>query len=726
MPRKRPQTIVPTDLYRVRMPGEIQFSPRARHFVTTVSRIDEESLKTYCELWIGEAGGAGGPDSEIRPFTFGKHSDRHPRWSPDGTRIAFLSDRSGKTEIWIIQVDGGEARPLTELKGSISSFDWHPNGRRLVAAFRPADPEAKALEEAKKQGKPGADAMKVRSIDRLVYKMDGAGFLPRPRTHLWTIDARTGKAKPLLEEDRFDEGDPRYSPDGRWIYFVSRRGADPDLDMLRDDIWRIPARGGDVEKVKTFAGPSTRPSLSPDGRWMAFLGRPNGEGPWNQHHEKLYLTPAAGGRPQELTERLDRACENSTIGDVFDDAASNKPMWSPDSRWIYFTVVNEGNAEVWRTSVQGGQAGSGSARGARVPAAPPRPEPVIQDPGVVLDFAIDFEAGWIHYVWADPTNPGEVRSRPLPDPASSRGPRGNGPGAHSRGSGFVPEESAVRRPPSGVRVRSRLNVDWLADRQVSLPQELWYEGKGGHALQGWVLYPPKYDRRRKYPGLLYIHGGPATQYGRAFFHEFQFLAGKGYIVFYTNPRGGTGYSESHLNAIVERWGTRDYDDLMRFTDVVLRKHRAIDRRRVGVAGGSYGGFMTNWIIGHTQRFKCAITQRCLSNLLSFVGASDFGFMWPREFGAGSPWENAAHYLKMSPLTYLSNMKTPTLIEHQEEDHRCPIDQAEQLWSALRSKGVPCSFVRYPQEPHGMSRSGRPDRRIDRLERIEAWLGQWLG
>ena len=202
------------------------------------------------------------------------------------------------------------------------------------------------------------------------------------------------------------------------------------------------------------------------------------------------------------------------------------------------------------------------------------------------------------------------------------------------------------------------------------------------------------------------------------------LAARGYVVFYCNPRGGTGYAEKHLNAIVGRWGTHDYDDVMTFTDVALRKARHLDRRRLAVGGGSYGGYMTNWIIGHTDRFACAVTSRSISNLLSFVGSSDFGYAWPQEFNCGQAWEDVAYYLKYSPLTYLKHMKTPTLIEHQEEDHRCPMEQAEQLWTALKWKGVPCEFLRYPNEPHGMSRGGRPDRRIHRMEKIVAWLDRW--
>jgi dipeptidyl aminopeptidase/acylaminoacyl peptidase len=266
---------------------------------------------------------------------------------------------------------------------------------------------------------------------------------------------------------------------------------------------------------------------------------------------------------------------------------------------------------------------------------------------------------------------------------------------------------------------------WLQKRTVALPEEFWFRGRRRHRLQGWVLRP----RRRgtgKRPAVLYIHGGPATQYGNVFFFEFQYLIGRGYTVFYCNPRGGAGYSEKHMAAIHNAWGTVDYDDLMTFTDEVLRRYPELDRRRLGVAGGSYGGFMTNWIVGHTNRFATAITQRSVVNLMSFSGTSDFGYAWPREFGGRIAWRDPEHYLKMSPLMYADSMRTPTLIEHQEHDDRCPIEQAEQLYTALKMRKIPTEFHRYPDESHGMSRGGRPDRRIERLERTAGWLDRWLG
>ncbi|MFN8547098.1 MAG: S9 family peptidase [Candidatus Eisenbacteria bacterium] len=683
MPKKKP--VQPDDIYRLRLPGTLRLSPRGDRLVVAVGRADKDKLANLSSLWMIDLNAS---ENAARQFTQGNGSDASPRWSPDGTAIAFISNRSGKGELWIIPADGGEARQLTKMQGYISDFAWHPKGKRLVVAFTPQDPESKEREERRKKGAPGTEAPVVRAIDRLCFKLDGVGFLPKSRTHLWNVDAETGKARPLTEGDTHDEAEPTFSPDGRWVYFSSNRTPEPDRELMRIDLWRVPSKGGKIEKVKTFDGPSNAPAPSPDGKWLAFVGKRSANEPWNQRHDKLWVVATSGGRPVELTERLDRGVGNSSISDTGGVGAGTAPVWSPDSRWVYFQVTNEGNTEVWRVSPRDR-----------------KPEPVATPAGVISDYAIDFAKGALHASLNALENPGEVVTFPLEPKKGAK-------------------RDAAKPGPDRV-VRTSFNVEYLSERAIAMPEELWFDGPSRNRLQGWILNPPGLNPNRRYPALLYIHGGPAAQYCNAFFHEFQALAARGYVVFYCNPRGGTGYSEKHLNSIVNRWGTLDYDDLMAFTDVALRRAKHVDRKRVGVAGGSYGGFMTNWIIGHTDRFACAMTQRSISNLMSFVGSSDFGYFWPQEFGSAGPWEDPKHYLAMSPLTYLKNMKTPTLIEHQEEDHRCPIEQAEQLWAALKVKGVPCEFARYPGEPHGMSRNGRPDRRIDRMERNFAWLGRWL-
>jgi dipeptidyl aminopeptidase/acylaminoacyl peptidase len=349
-------------------------------------------------------------------------------------------------------------------------------------------------------------------------------------------------------------------------------------------------------------------------------------------------------------------------------------VWSPDSQWIHFIVSNEGNSEIWGIHFRDR-----------------KPRPVVNRRGAVLYYNMHFPSGSVFATFSDPHTPGEVYFLSM-------------------------------RDTQQARHLTSFN-EWLKERTLAVPEEFWFYGKGRHRLQGWIL-PARRPANSKGPAILYIHGGPAAQYGRVYFHEFQFLAARGYTVLYCNPRGGTGYSEKHMAAIHNAWGTIDYADLMAFVDEALKHRPAIDRRRLGVAGGSYGGYMTNWIIGHTNRFAAAVTQRSVSNLMSFCGSSDFGYAWHRIWRKPT-WRDPAHFLKMSPILYVDAMRTPTLIEHQEHDHRCPIEQAEQLFAALKTRKIPTEFHRYPDESHGMSRGGRPDRRIERLERIASWFDSWL-
>jgi dipeptidyl aminopeptidase/acylaminoacyl peptidase len=249
----------------------------------------------------------------------------------------------------------------------------------------------------------------------------------------------------------------------------------------------------------------------------------------------------------------------------------------------------------------------------------------------------------------------------------------------------------------------------------------------GGQVAGWVMTPPDFSARKKYPAVLYIHGGPHFAYSATYFHEFQHLAACGYVVFYCNPRGSTGYGEAHKAAISREWGGVDYKDIMKFTDHVLKQHPYIDSARLGVAGGSYGGYMTNWIIGHTHRFKAAVSDRCVSNFMSFFGSSDFGFLFHKGFGmdSKSPWEDRERFIEMSPISHMHKARTPTLVIHQEDDLRCPIEQGEQVYVALKLKGVDTELLRYPQESHGMSRAGRTDRRIHRLNAISGWMDKYL-
>jgi len=268
------------------------------------------------------------------------------------------------------------------------------------------------------------------------------------------------------------------------------------------------------------------------------------------------------------------------------------------------------------------------------------------------------------------------------------------------------------------------NEDLLNRLDLGSIEEVWFKGAAGNDLQGWILKPPDFDPNKKYPSILEIHGGPQVQYGNFFMHEFYYFASKGYVVYFCNPRGGRGYGEEHTKAIRGAWGSADYDDLMCWTDYV-EKLPYIDKERMGVTGGSYGGYMTVWIIGHTQRFKAAVSQRCVSNFLSMWGSSDFNWAFQHELCARQPFFDFEKFWKMSPIAYIGNAKTPTKVIHNEFDLRCPIEQSEQVFVALKSLGVDSEMVRFPDEFHGLSRTGRTDRRISRLNHILSWFDQYL-
>ncbi|MFQ5498315.1 MAG: alpha/beta hydrolase family protein, partial [Candidatus Zixiibacteriota bacterium] len=279
----------------------------------------------------------------------------------------------------------------------------------------------------------------------------------------------------------------------------------------------------------------------------------------------------------------------------------------------------------------------------------------------------------------------------------------------------------------GAQKRSRklttTNRFLTTEVKLGRTKEVRFKSFDGTVVQGWLVTPPDFKPNRKYPSIIQVHGGPRVQYAFTFMHEMQYLAGKGYVVFYTNPRGGQGRGETWAEAIAGGWGELDYQDVMAAADY-LEKQRFIHPKKMGITGGSYGGYMTNWVIGHTNRFAAAVTQRSVVDLVSFVGSSDIGFALPREFG-GWPWANRENYIKRSPITYFKKVKTPVLIIHSEQDLRCHIEQAEQMFVMLKALKKKVEMVRFPEEPHGLSRHGRPDRRIARLEWIDKWFARYL-
>jgi len=672
MPATHKRFIAAEDLYKFQVISNVRIAPNGNSIVFAVQRVDRKTEKKYSNLWMVSTA----PGSKPRQYTFGGQSDGHPEWSPDGKQIAFISNRGNKekpAQIYLIETSGGEARPLTQVEGEINNFIWTPDGKQLICEIRKTDPDSVARDkdpELKNLSTPS------RHYERVFYKLDGYGYLPRERTHLWSVNVSTGKTTQLTDHKVFDEQEPDVSPDGKWIVYTSNVTDDPDMFPDRQDLFLMPLSGGQGRKLPAPIGAKAAAKFSPDGKWIAYYGQ-EGEGEGWRNLNVWMIAADGKGEAVNLTGSQDLHVSAWTINDI-GQPETRAAVWSLDGKRIFFPVLLHGSTHLYQVEV---------ATKSVVPFFDPK--------CVVSGNTFDAKHSKMAYLFGSMTDPGQV---------------------------FVAD--IIDEKPEHPRQLTRFNRDWLDRVNLGDYEEVWFEGKAGNDLQGWIIKPPDFDPSRKYPSIMEIHGGPLTQYGELFMHEFYYLAAQGFVVYFSNPRGGRGYGEKHSGAIARNWGEADYSDLMTWADYA-EGLPYIDPKRMGVTGGSYGGYMTVWIIGHTQRFKAAVSQRCVSNFVSMWGSSDYNWLFQQELNDKAPFEDLQYYWDHSPIAYIGNAKTPTLVIHNEMDHRCPIEQSEQVFVALKRLGVETEFVRFPEEFHGLSRTGRTDRRIVRLSHIARWFTKYL-
>jgi dipeptidyl aminopeptidase/acylaminoacyl peptidase len=668
MPNKKKRRITANDLYDIDIISEIRLSPSGDEVIYSQQRTDRDTEEKYCNLWVVPTNG-GKPFQ----FTFGDQTDTQPRWSPDGEMIAFLSNRGDKdkpNQIYLIPFRGGEARRLTWIDGKIENLSWSPDGKKLLGRIRKTDQEILEQQSDELKEKLG---IVNRHYQRVFYKYDGDGYLPNERWHIWTIEVSSGLAKQLTDHEIYDDIDPTWSPDGKSIAFMSNHSPDPDLEKRAVDLFIIPASGGKPRKIKTIYGEKLKPSFSPDGRLIAYLGT-EGKKDWTRN-QGLWIVPTDSSKQAiNLTEAYDVHVSPETINDVGTPEIM-APTWSIDGDILYFPIVRHGRSELCSIDIEGKN--FTTIAGAH---------------GVVGSFSFNTDQTRLAYFMGKIDDPGQVY---LQDVGSTK-------------------ESKI----------TEVNKKLFSKIDLGDIEEVWIKGPDNNDLQGWILKPPEFDPDKKYPSIFEIHGGPLTQYGEFFMHEFYYLAAAGYVVHFCNPRGGRGYGEEHAKAIWGDWGNADYRDLMTWTDFI-EGQPYISKKRMGVTGGSYGGYMTVWIIGHTDRFKAAVTQRCVSNFVSMWGSSDLNWIFQEVLNDKPPFEDLDEYWEHSPIKYIGNAKTPTLVIHSENDLRCPIEQGEQVFVALKTLGVDTEMVRFPGEFHGLSRNGRTDRRITRLNHILRWFDKYL-
>jgi dipeptidyl aminopeptidase/acylaminoacyl peptidase len=662
--------IAPDDLFRLVLVGQVAVRP-GHADVFYVEKAARRDTNDYRRRVMRIA-----PGEEPTVFSGGP-DDHGPAVSPDGRWLAFLGKRTRHPQVWLMDlVHGGEAVKITDIEGGVAEFRWSPDSRRLaVAAWldeRGIEPERDTPPEEDDLFRKFTRDVKV--ITELRHKLDGEGWYGPRRKQVVVVSLPGGAPPRQLTYPPFAHHDLSWTPDGRHILFLSRRG--PDYDRSEESrLYIVPADGSlePTTRWDTNGLNLSAAAVSPDGRTVAVLASRTDQ--LGYDNTRLYLADMEGGALREAAPAWDRPFGDISVHDMPAPGGGGL-IWSRDGHALYSLSSVNAAVHLARVSVEDG-----------------RVELLTRDDQVHYSYALDEERGVAVLAASRPLDPSVLLGLDLD-------------------TGRVTDLATPNRAV-------------LASLKLSPPRRFKARAADGPPVDGFIMEPVDRIPGRRYPTVLEIHGGPMMMYSHAFFFEFQWLAANGYGVVYANPRGSQGYGFEFCRAIQYEWGDKDYQDIMAALDQALEDEAWIDPERLGVAGGSYGGYMTNWIVGHTDRFKAAVTMRSVVDWRSMVGSGDMGWLWIRRAGV-PPWADDTWYRRQSPITYVDNIVTPLLIEHQEGDLRCPIGQGEALYTAVKFLGkAPVRFVRYPNEFHGMSRDGKPWHRIHRLREIAAWFRRYL-
>lgn len=666
-----PRAMREDDLVRFAWVADPQISPDGRRVAFTRVWVDAEADEYRTQVWIAESG------EPARPWTSGRY-DAQPRWSPDGRWLAFVrKSESGKPgQIHLLPTEGGEARPLTTLGGGASEPAWSPDGSR-IAFISPHHAILDAPDHPKPKNEPG------RVVTKPVFRENDLGFHDEQRKdHVWIVDRESGATRSLTAGP-YGESSPRWSRDGRWIYFVSDRREEPWFGPEETKLYAVshelesPTEGDALQLVVDAPGGIVAWAEGLDGAIALITTR--FEGPRTYEQPELWL--ARGPWPRRELTRLATAYDFP-----FGEAISSDQHPPRGGGACPLALLPDG-AVVTRV----GKHGSSmivEVRGDQVTELTPAGQDVIAG-------TVSADGSRWALTIGSPRTPGDLFAF---DPATRT-------------------SEALHQPNR-----------WLDEITFGQVEELWYPSFDGTRIQAWLVKPcPRAGAAQRPPEppplVLEIHGGPHTAYGFGFFHEFHVLAGAGYAVLYTNPRGSTTYGQTFANVIQYRFPGDDARDLMAGVDHLIERGD-VDAERLGVTGGSGGGLLTNWLVVQTERFKAAVTQRCVSDWAGFYYSADFAMFTPFWFRK-PPFEDASEYRERSPVTFASRITTPLMVIHSEEDWRTPIGQGEAMFRALKQQKKPTVMIRFPGESHELSRSGTPSRRVQNQQHIRRWFDRWL-
>lgn len=622
-------------------------SPDGSQVVFTRRRVDQITDKFHANLWLVDTDG-----QRVRELTHGDWRDSDPVFSPDGSRLAFLSDRGGSQQIHVLWLDTREVAQLTHLERSPSNLQWSPDGKRL--AFNLFVPDKSSPLEIKLPPAPkGAErAPPALVVDRMSWARDGSGFQPPGFQHLFVIDAMLGGTPHQVTEGPYNHGEAAWAHDGKTLFFSAIRKENAEYLRRDSEIHAVDLESGDIRTLTDRRGPDTSPRVSPDGKWLVYAGYDDQK--WTSHLQNLYLMDTDGGHQRVLAKDLANSPRNTT--------------WAADSRGVYFLLGEHGTHNLHFVSTDG------------------KAQRITEGIHTLSDLSLA-NNGQTASVFSTFHEPGRL----------------------------VTFNVAT---PDQRKTLVDLNSDVLRGVQLGEVEEFWVTAPDGLKSQGWLIRPAEFDAKKKYPMVMWIHGGPWSMYGVGFNWAFQNFAAQGYALLYMNPRGSTGYGQDFVNGIQYAYPGKDYDDLMAGVDEALTRSW-INKDNLFVCGGSGGGVLTAWIVGHTDRFRAAVSMRPVINWHSFVGTTD-GVMWYDQFRK-RPWEDFTEYAQRSPLTYAPNVNTPTLVMTGEADLRTPMSQSEEYYRALKMLKKETLLIRMPDEYHGWR---RPSHRLAQQLYLRAWFDKY--
>jgi dipeptidyl aminopeptidase/acylaminoacyl peptidase len=687
------------DIKQFQWPGNPVFSPNGQWVVFEQRTVKDGTDEYHTQLIMTKADG-----SDRRVLTHAGTYNGAPCWSPDGSKLAFLSNREAGTQVWVLPMDGGEAQRLTRFRQGIRSVLWGPDGTVLYGIVPVEEGESVELFDIGKSVKEISEAMtkageewkdNPKRYNWLYYKHDGGGLSKHLVAQLVSMQLISGEVKQLTS-GQYDVSEPTVSPDGKFVAFISNRRPDYEVNP-RSHIYRIASAGGNVDLLCDDANADSL-SYSPDGRRIAFFG--NRDEYRFATHTHLFVVSAEGGASTDFSDGFPDTLGNFCISDMRSHEHTPGPIWSPSGEQLYALSTREGKCEIVRfAQIEGVSSWQVVVGGER------------EIYGLSYDGDKRFA---IAYTTVE--HPGKVAVVELGADVGVRTERMLREAMETR--------SIACYPDNEVRLDT-CNDQILAEIEVSVPESFWYQSEDQWMVQGFIVKPNGFEQGKKYPVILEIHGGPHAMFSYSYFHEIQWLAAQGYAVVYVNPRGSMGYGQEFVNACRHHYGENDAADILNGLDVALEQYSFLDPHRVAVTGGSYGGFMTNWLVGHTDRFFAAVSQRSISNWISFYGVSDVGAIFTETEMGGNIFDDQQALWEKSPLAYAQNVKTPLLLIHSEEDLRCPIEQAEQFYTAIKRREGETELLRVPHASHDLSRTGKPNLRIDRLQAIFAFINSRL-